>query len=393
MATKSPEPTRSDLVKEALSEAGQLNAVPNYERGCGSLDPSSTYLRCDVPAFGVPDGEIPTFVEFSRPIPYREGHFRTFKRVNGTEFLLDATQHVTEDPADEHVAHQERVRDDRNIAEVPDGEVADYLSRVKNGEEKAEDVFATGSPFLDALNTMDLLMWVGGSYYEDPEDFIEEARTQGINKKIPVSGAQEPPKIRPFRTRLFIIHPKAIPIEVGEDEDGETLYEHLPGIVGYTYLTRSITTADVDGGFPDWAEDFEDRGLTDRVQVSDFVPKSSPEHPQHVPHPDEVGGENYEAEDDAEDATSTETDEKGSESASDDAPVVDTTEEENEHSDFERRRMAFEESPLGYQDLRRVVSKNGLLEGVQNPTKEQLLDALAESDVKAPEVLSDGGDA
>jgi hypothetical protein len=357
-------------LESALKEAGHYDEVPNYERGCKFLDSGSTYLRADVPAFGSADGEIPTFVEFSRPIPYREGHFRTFKRINGTEFLLDATQHVNESPENEAVAHRERVRDDGGpTVELPEGEVLDYLKRVESDDDLPD---FRGSPFLPAMTAMDLLMWVGKSHYPDPEAFVSEAKTQGVNKKIPTSGNQEPPMIRPFRTRLFVIHPRAIPtgrdasgeeIEIDNDDDDKADWddqEFIPGIVGYTYLTRAIHTADPDGGHPEWAREYEQRGLLNRVTIGDMVTKDDPAHPDHES-------------DDAGDDESGEGDGMGL-------------------SEYARRRDAWENVGLSFQLLRREASKHGLDVG-QNPTKDDLLDALAsDPDVPVPEVR-DGDDA
>lgn len=254
---------------EAKPQFDLPDEVPNYERGCKFLDHGSTYLRTDVEALLSTDGDIPTFVEFKHPVPYREGHFRTFKRINGDEFLLEATQGTG-----------------ALTAEEPTGEVFDHIERV--ARDNPDDDQAGG---IRSIESFDLLMHVGGSYYEEPEDFIREARTQGVSKKIPVSGNQEPPVIRPLRTRLFLIHPKAIP--TGLDEDGEELdigdgedqddwddQVFVPGIIGYTYLTRAIHTRDVDGEVPAWAEEYQDRGLLDVVDVGDQVSYDDDEHPE-----------------------------------------------------------------------------------------------------------------
>lgn len=370
-------------LESALKEAGHYDEVPNYERGCKFLDAGSTYLRADVPAFGSPDGDIPTFVEFSRAIPYREGHFRTFKRVNGTEFLLDATQHVTESPEDESVAHRERVRDDAPVGEMPESEVLSYIERANSEDDELPDF--RGSPFLPALDTMDLLMWVGKSHYPRPEAFVTEAKTQGVNKKIPTSGNQEPPRIRPFRTRLFVIHPRAIPTgrdangdEIAiDDEDDEKAdwddQEFIPGIVGYTYLTRAIRTADPDGGHPEWAREYEARGLLDRVEIGDMVTKDDPDHPEYdADEADEADGDDADADgDDGEDAAG----------------------EDDDPAGVDARRDAWEQADLPFQVLRRKASEHGVIDS-QNPSTADLLDALAsDPDVPVPKVRDGGEDA
>lgn len=334
-----------EAFEQALGETGHLDQVPDHERGCGTLDPDSTYLRSDVTAFSSADGDIPTFVTFEQPIPYREGHFRTFKRINGDEYLLNVT-HSDYAPAGSLAADDVSAHIERAITDpAPE----------------------TGTPGLTAMDSMDLLMHIGVSYYPKPEDFITEARTQGISKKIPVSGNQAPPLIRPFRTRLFLIHPRAIP--TGKDSEGNELdigdgdeqadwddQEFIPGVVGYTYLTRTIHTADVDGGHPEWAEQYAEQDLLHTVEIGEFVPFDSDEHPIHD-------------------------DENREEDVSD-------TEDES----FEARRKAFEDSPLGFHELRRVCAQNDLLGDVTHPSTDDLLDALAESDIPKPKVTNGGGD-
>jgi hypothetical protein len=397
-----------DAIRSALDEVGQLTEVPNFERGCGSLDRSATYLRADVPAFAAPDGEIPTFVEFDRSIPYREGHFRTFKRINGTEFLLEATKQYAEEPENESVAHRERVLTDRPPAtELPEDEVLSYVERAAEG-----DLPENGSPALGAMNSMDLLMWVGKSHYETPAEFIREARTQGVNKKIPTSGNQEPPRIRPFRTRLFLIHPRAIPtglsanaeemafdptdpdverfIVNGEydfplaevDEDGEsdgrawTDQAFIPGIVGYTYLTRAIHTADVEGEHPEWAREYEEAGLLDRVDVADFTPRDDGDHP------DNDEGDEPVASDDQPDESA---EDGARDDGGDEGPDTLTTDPDGDVTTVAARERAFRESGLSFQILRKKASEEGLNVG-QNPSMDDVVRALAESDVPAPEV-------
>lgn len=391
-------------LRSALEEVGQYDEVPNPVRGCGDLDHDSVYLRSDVSAFASADGEIPAFVTFDRPIPYREGHFRTFKRVNGTEFLLDATKHVTEQPEGEADAHRERVVNDIPApVEMPEDEVLEYIKRV-NSDATPEDEEADflSSPFLDAMNSMDLLMWVGQSYYETPEEFINEARTMGVSKKIPVTGAQAPPKIRPFRTRLFLIHPRAI--GTGVDEDGNELdidpddddkadwddQEFIPGIVGYSYLTRSVVTEQADGGYAKWAKRYEDQGLLNRVKIGEKIEKDDPDHPYNVDDeaeaadggdaaPEAVEAERIEEMDDEEftDLMSAEDDALADRSWSAEIqPIVDDV-SENYDGTLEEWFRDEELSGMNFHDLRPLASALGFgRELGSNPSGDELRAAL-----------------
>jgi hypothetical protein len=387
--------------------------LPNFERGCGSLDHDSTYLTADVG----PGGDIPAFVSFDRPIPYREGHFRTFKRINGTEFLLDATQYTDEYPENESTAHRERVRDDRPpVTELPESEVLDYIGKaVLESDEDLPEY--GGSPFLRSMSTMDLLMHVGKSYYPTPESYIREARMQGVSKKIPASGNQEPPRVRPGRTRLFIIHPRAIPTGLdasgdeltfdGEDElvqryvvDGDhdfpvdTAGEEddfdvaswdsqvfIPGIIGYGYLTRVAHTEKVDGSHPEWVEELSKaRDDFDSVGIGDFVPGDDADHPAHGMDDGEV------PESDAE----SDTDEDSvSDAESDASPEP----EEDPHVGPDERTDAaggpsvdVDLSGVPYNDLRSVASTMdiGSIVGM-NPSGERLRRALEAVPVEATE--------
>lgn len=269
------------MAPKALADDGDESmydqTVQDFERGCGSMDHDATYLRADVGKMGT----LPVFVEFETPIPYREGHFRTFKRVNGTEMLLesaygtDDTQITQEIPEREAIEHVKRAS-----ADVPGGEQAGALR---------------------SMQAQDLMMHVGKSHYGSAEEFVTEAKLQGVNKKIPASSNQEPPQINPGRTRLFIVHPRAIP--TGKDENGEPLeiddedddkadwddQVFVSGLIGYSYLTRAIHTADVEGEHPEWVNDLaESRDDFDAVDIGDHVPRDSPEHPENDE--DDMGG-------------------------------------------------------------------------------------------------------
>jgi len=65
----------------------------------------------------------------------------------------------------------------------------------------------------------DLCMWVGEKHYPWPNDFSDEAKRDGVSKRVPRKAI---PYIEPGRTRLALIHPKAI---VRVTAEGMTLYD------------------------------------------------------------------------------------------------------------------------------------------------------------------------
>lgn len=220
-----------DAVDDALNKArdgDDRESIDNRERGCGHLDPNACYLRSDLAALGSPDGDIPPFVEFDDPVEYREHTGRGaiipgFKAFPGNSFTLhyDADGGTT----------------------TPEGDIHDHIERLSkfgfDGDHYAD---------ITSARSIDVLMSVGVSNYETPEEYIDECRSRGLNLKIPVSNKQEPPVVEPLRTRVFVIHPNG----AGEGR---------PAIIGYAYVTRNVFTTgtDADADDPDvpkWAENY-----------------------------------------------------------------------------------------------------------------------------------------
>lgn len=246
--------------------------LPNPERGCGYLEESKGYIRCD-PAR---DGEIPAFVTFDPPVPYKEGTIRSYQQFDGLAFQRSLA----------------------NFDTVPEGDGEDLWDRLEDSEDGSH-WGAIGTAY-----AQDLLMWVGETYYDDPMDFVDEARRFGLNKAIPVSKRQEPPAILPMKTRCFLAHPTAFrvyeqPVEdpddpddpdtekvrvnyrdddnvLGED-DAETPIETIPGIIGYSYLTRVVWTAPSDGDLPKWVQEYAEVGKVDIVDVGEPIPEDEVE--------------------------------------------------------------------------------------------------------------------
>lgn len=69
------------------------------------------------------------------------------------------------------------------------------------------------------------LMWVGGSYYPTPEDFLAEARAQGVSKRIPAL----PLDFKLGTTWLALAHRKAVSLNKYAQAEGLAI-EYGPGI-------------------------------------------------------------------------------------------------------------------------------------------------------------------
>jgi len=101
-------------------------------------------------------------------------------------------------------------------------------------------------------------MWVGESYYPTPQDFIDECHKYGLSKKIAVTKGGAPPTLWSGRTKLYIIHPKAI--ELGKDR-------FLPRVIGYVYLNEVIYTHKKGVTDPKWVKDLAAAGQVDIVDI------------------------------------------------------------------------------------------------------------------------------
>lgn len=246
--------------------------IENEERGCGFLKHSKAYVRSP-PRDG--DGVLPPFVEFDPPIPYLErSKFRGYEYFPGTEFELAVTGAADFPdtaggwvrPAD--IGEGEKrpalqgytdAVDESLTSTDPPGEIWRHILRTIGS---AEGYDHAGQ--VPQFQTRDLFMHIGKSYYETPEEFVEEVREQGLSKAIPVSESQEPPRIDPGSTRLYLVHPRAVYYEETDT--------HKPGIIGYVYLHRTVYTEDEKGRFPAWAEEqASGREDMDLVHIGDQI--------------------------------------------------------------------------------------------------------------------------
>lgn len=257
--------------------ADETEALPNPERGCGYLKQGKAYLRADVGT----DGRLPAFVEFEEPIPFKEDRKRSYKKFPGIQFEMSVTGEAgltrTNPP------HEVQNHLDRLMADRPTGTTAGEMA---------------------SFHSHDLLMSVGKTHYDTAEEFTAEAKVHGVNKAISVTSGNEPPVVNPGRTRLFLIHPRAVEVtkteraieevektETVELPNGDTqtvsyteeevveaeVKDYVPGVFGYTYLTRVVYTEDADGNVPKYIQDYEATGALDVVDVGEPVPFSEQE--------------------------------------------------------------------------------------------------------------------
>jgi hypothetical protein len=256
-------------------DSGEVETIPNKERGCGYLKAGNAYIRTDPSQFSS-GGTLPGFVVFTdsegslHPIPYKESLPRGYETLNGSNFLAAAeTQRnircLYPGDADAEESHQEAHQAAlENLADAgvyqsaehaPASEVARHLDRMAVDGFDGQEHWGA----IPAANSKDLLMRVGKSYYEEPWDFIDETLELGLNKGISVHSNKSPPTIQPGRTRVWLIHPHAC----GED---------MPGVIGFVYLTRTIFTRDKDGNVPQYAQEYADAGKCDIVDIGEPEP-------------------------------------------------------------------------------------------------------------------------
>jgi len=245
--------------------------IANPKRGCGHLKHGKGYVRGVI---GSPDGVLPSFVELRPYVPFKEigtdgGFTRGFLRFDGTQ-----TQIATEgDLCRYNPLYPARSTDEQaqenhvkagvydTVEHVPDQQWRRHVDRLHHtgtdADHRGEEPLTGTGQDVHA----DLLMRVGATHYDTPDDFIQEAVRLGISKAIPLSQRQEPPEIVPGQTRMWLVHPDAC-------EDGW-------GVIGYAYLQEVVYTEPVDGNVPQWVQDCQQRGDLDVVEIEDPGPANS----------------------------------------------------------------------------------------------------------------------
>jgi hypothetical protein len=76
----------------------------------------------------------------------------------------------------------------------------------------------------------DIAIWVGEQFYPFVSDFIEEAREQGISRRIPRNFPIE--KLTPHKSKMFFIHSRAVPnfeYDTGRDCPRKIKHSNKPG--------------------------------------------------------------------------------------------------------------------------------------------------------------------
>jgi len=331
-------------------DAGR-ETVDNRERGCGHLKPNSAYVRTDVAALSSPDGEIPPWVTLDDPIEYRENPGKGaiipgYNAFPGNSFSLH------------YVAN--------GGTTTPEGDIDDHIDRLRrwgfDGDHYGD---------ITSAKAIDILMSVGKSNWETPEEFIEESRDRGLNLKIPVSSRQEPPIVEPLRTRCWVIHPHGCG-------------ENRPGIIGYAYLTRVIYTSgtkatDEDPDIPKWAENFAKTGRLDVVDRGEPIAED-----EDVP---ETTLENFapEAEEDDEPEPVERDRDVATVTIPSGANNRDVTGLEIEFGrddiDADERVESFEnalEGPLTYNALKVIASNRDDVDVGSHPSTDDIVEALAD---------------
>jgi hypothetical protein len=345
--------------------------VDNRERGCGHLKPNSCYVRSDVAALSSADGEIPRFVELDEPIEYRENNGKgaiipSFEYFPGNSFAAhyEADGHTTT-PEDDIAAHRDRL--------TRHGLDGDHYGDITS------------------CHARDILMSVGKTNWETPEDYIEECRERGLNLKIGVSSRSPPPVVEPLRTRAWIIHPHG----AGEDR---------PAIIGYAYLTRNIFTtgtkaSDADADIPKWAENYaktrDDFDVVDRGEpIAEDDPAYDKSQTRLADHTDEGARMPSDADTDAEanpnipeedrDALTEDRDVATLSIPDEDGPN-DVTSIEVEFGAGDDRNVqacaasfeaAIDDGPLTYNTLKVIVSKRDECDAGSTPSTDDLIETL-----------------
>jgi hypothetical protein len=338
-------------------DGDKRESIDNRERGCGHLKPRSCYLRSDVAALSADGGDIPRFVELDDPVEYRE-HTGRGAIIPGWKAF----------PGNSFAAHYEA--DGRTT--TPTGDISAHFERLSRFGFDGKH-FAN----ITSAQSHDVLMSVGATNWETPDDYIDECRDRGLNLKIPVSDSSPPPIVEPLRTRVWVIHPNG----AGENR---------PAIIGYAYLTRNVFTSGTeatadDGDVPGWAEDFaevrDDFDLVDRGEpIAEDDPafdRSQTRLADHDPFDGTIDDPEPEGEHDRDVATVTVADDDGAGDVSGlevefgrgDIPVSARTES------FE---SAVDDGPISYNALKVIASNRDEADVDAQPSQDDLIGALVD---------------
>lgn len=343
--------------------------IPNPNRGCGYLEQGKAYVRG---VTGSPNGTLPSFVECSPMVPFREhgsdgGFTRGYEQIAGvtthaglkelTRFNPRYPGDLTDADAKENMAAQGYyVNTDR----IPDDEYTRHVNRADTVGAEHNDHYGE----IPLVQQSDLLMRVGKTHYPDPEDYIEEAIAHGIRKAIPVGKNQEPPAVRRGVTRMWLVHPTA--------DDGHW------GVIGYAYLGEVVYTEPEDGHVPQWVQDYD---AADRLNVVDIAEPETPNGNLHDYDESETNddSDSVDIEDESGDKKPVEADIVSESPGSSDADTVVPAEDDSDR-DTQSLYNALDDA-FDFQTLRSVASRAAGVETQQNPAKADLLDALSDAGI------------
>lgn len=373
----------TEAVTDALDKARDdetRETIDNKERGCGFLQANACYLRSDVTALSAADGEIPRFVELDDPVEYRE-HTGRGAIIPGWKAF----------PGNAFGKHY--VADGRTT--TPSDDIHEHAQRLwKFGFDG--DHYAN----ITSAQAHDVLMSVGASNWETPDDYVAECRDRGLNLRIPVSDNSPPPVVEPLRTRVWVIHPNG----AGDSR---------PAIIGYAYVTRNVFTTgtdatDADPDVPGWAEDYADtRPDFDLVDRGDPIAEDDPAFdPDQTsinkfdtegnyigPGPDEGSDMNtdadeaFDTDDDSDTADTPETDtvsvERSDKDGRDVEPVDDTdTDVAAVDTESDDATVEIPVDEVNYNVLKAKASNHPDIDGLSStPSKDELVDALRDHGV------------
>lgn len=70
------------------------------------------------------------------------------------------------------------------------------------------------------------LLWIGEKFYPTPDDFIKEARAQGVSRRLP--HGHIPKGFKVGEHFIMLAHKKAV---LHASNDGKSLFDYFPGVV------------------------------------------------------------------------------------------------------------------------------------------------------------------
>lgn len=120
----------------------------------------------------------------------------------------------------------------------------EYINKITRSAKGRKTL--AGNPMM--AKPLDLLMWVGSSFYPTPQSFVDEAKKMGVSKRVPGF----PIGIVKGKTRIFLVHNKAIEVTTAEG------IKFIPGVFAH-FTVRGIAHVVAPG--TDITEELAKRGV------------------------------------------------------------------------------------------------------------------------------------